>query len=133
MRGSSGPHAVEAPDNRDFRMRPSIIAVLLLPLLFLVGALVSTGVGIVRVLRRREFPHHMKIVGMFVGLLLIDGVLSIVIIVDARLSHSEAAKAASPLRCLALFLVLVVIPAVALFVAVRRVRSAHRATSPGRS
>ena len=103
---------------RDFEMHLSIIAVLLLPFLLLVGALVKAGTSIVR-----------TVVAFFSGLLLVDGVLSIVIIVDAALGHSGAAKAASTWYCLALFFVLVVVPAAGLFIAVRGVRVAHR-TSP---
>ena len=111
-------------------MQPSIIAVLLLPFLLLLGALVKAGASIVRTLRRRQAPHSTTVVAFFSGLLLVDGVLSIVIIVDAALGHSEAAKAASTWYCLALFLVLVAVPAAALFIAVRGVRLAHRASPP---
>ena len=114
---------------RDFETHLSIIAVLLLPFLLLVGALVKAGTSIVRSLRRRQAPHPTTVVAFFSGLLLVDGVLSIVIIVDAALGHSGAAKAASTWYCLALFFVLVVVPAAGLFIAVRGVRVAHR-TSP---
>jgi hypothetical protein len=111
-------------------MHPSIIAILLLPVLVVVGLLVRAAVTIVRALRRHQRPSGITIAGLFAGLLVIDGVLSIVITVDAALGHSEAAKTAATWHCLALFLVLVVIPPVALVIAIRRVRSADQATSP---
>jgi hypothetical protein len=118
---------------RDFEMHLSIIAVLLLPFLLLAGALVKAGTGIVRTLGRRQAPRLPSIVAFFSGLLLVDGVLSVVIIANAALGHSEAAKAASPWYCLALFFVLVAAPAAALFAAVRGVRAAHRTPPPDRA
>lgn len=104
----------------------SIIAVLLLPFLVLLGALAKAATGVVRALKRRQPLNHVSVVGFFAGLLLLDGVLSVVAVVDAALGHSEAAKAASYWICLALFLVLVVAPAVALLIAVRYVRASNR-------
>ena len=114
-------------------MQPSILAVLLLPSLLLLGALAKGGIGIVRALRSRQVPGRMTVVAFFSGLLLIDGVLSMVVIIDAALGHSEAAKAASWWYCLALLLVLVAAPAVALFIAIRSVRARNRTSSSGRA
>lgn len=111
-------------------MRPSILVVLLLPALVVAGALLYSGLDIVRRIRHRQPLRRSSILIFLAGLLLIDGVASVVVFVDSALGHSEALKAAAPGKCLALFVVLVATPALALFFASRRLRTSNRPTSP---
>ncbi len=89
-------------------------------LLLILAALICSGISIFRSFRRRQRPRLPVILAFLAGLLVLDAVASLVITINAGLSHSEAAKAAASTYCIILFVLLVVLPALFLFILFRR-------------
>ena len=91
-------------------MHLSLLIIVVPLLLLLVLVLVRGAINIFRAFRDQRRPRPVVVIGFIVELLVLDGVLSLAIMLNAALSHSEAAKAAAFAYCILLFLVLVVLP-----------------------
>ncbi len=114
-------------------MHPSLLLLFAVPAVLLLGVLAKVGTGIVRALWHHKVPPTAPTLGFFAGLLAIDGVLSLLVILNAAISHSERAKAASLWYCIGIFLLLVALPAAAVSLRIRRIRASTRAASLART
>lgn len=110
-------------------MNPSPVLYIGLPILFLLAGIAVPGVAMVRELRQRRVPKTYVMIAFFAGVIALDGFLSFVIVINAALSHSERMKTEANWYCLALFLVLCILPAGVLVAAIRKVRATLRSTS----
>lgn len=91
-------------------MRSSILPVSILPALGFVSLMGWAATKIAQSLSRRQPIRILHAIVLFLGLIPVDAVVSLMLIIDAALSHSEAAKASVVKLCSLSFLFLVVFP-----------------------
>ncbi|MEJ2200130.1 MAG: hypothetical protein P8X63_03820 [Desulfuromonadaceae bacterium] len=97
------------------------LLVVAVPLLLFLLVLFGRGaINIIRAFRNRQRPRLLVIISFLAGLLLLDGVLSLALLLNAALSHSETAKSTASVYSVLLFLVLVGLPALILWLLYHR-------------
>ena len=101
-------------------MQLGLLTLVVLPVAAVLGVGVFAGLHVARSLRRGETPPNASLIGLVIALVAIDGVASLAILLNAALSHSNAAKEAARWTCGGLFVVLVLLPIAALLVVWRR-------------
>ena len=104
-------------------MHVGLLALAVVPLVALLVVVVLAGQHIVGALRQGRAPAARHVAGAFLALAALAAGASLAIVVDAGLSHSEAAKARASWLSAGVFLVVVVLPAIVLAAATHRARS----------
>ena len=106
-------------------MNLSLLLVLGVPAVLVLGATTMAGARVFRALSQRKVPSLSALLGLVVCLVLIDGVFSLVVVLDAALSHSEQAKHNATWICVAAFVVIVLGPCVGVGRRVRSIRASE--------
>ena len=114
-------------------MHPSLLLLFAVPAVLLVGVLAAVGNAVVRALWHRETPPTAALLRLFAGLISIATVLSLVVLLNSALAHSERAKAASHWYCAGIFLLVVGLPALAVGLRIRRIRASTHSATPARA
>ncbi len=114
-------------------MHPSLLLLVAVPAVLLLGVFTRAGAVVVRALWRHRIPPAASLLRLFAGLIVLAAVLSLLVILDSALGHSEQAKAASHWYCAGLFLLLVGFPALGVGVRIRRIRASTHPATPSRT
>ena len=114
-------------------MHPSLLLLFAVPAVLLLGVFTRAGAAAFRALRQRRIPPAATLVRLFAGLIAIAAVLSLLVILNAALGHSQQAKAASRWYGAGIFLLVVGLPALVVVLRIRRIRASAHPAAPSRT
>jgi hypothetical protein len=101
-------------------MHTTLALLAILPAIMVTGLMIWAAAGMAGSLREKRPIKAAHCVAVMGFLLAADFAVSLVVIVSAGLSHSEAAKARAPVYCFALFVLMVLLPALGIVLLYRR-------------